>query len=550
MSGPQYSVEFGANSDGMLRAVQGLHQALDKTVAKLNQVAQKSDAASQKSAQGFTKAGQAANLAGTQMMRFVSGASGIGSVLGGFIAIARQLKVEYDDLLRRQGQAAKTQISVAAAQRGAIENLGNDPTLSVANLNKRIAEIQQRTGAGQGALFSAASGAFSFKGRGITAAQALEAVEAAATQSPDDQAAIDTTTRAILSIQKRAPGTKASDIAGFITASKQSSPVVSNQAFAQNIAPGIADLVGFGNTPQQSAALLAAMGQGMNDSEGATTRTAALTLAKQVMEATPKMKGSTLDRLAFIQSEEGTAVRKRLLGPMLDEAGAAEKAGLSGEAKAFTTMAGLLQSGETAQKTELANTLRDIPTIANAGKVFKQTMANINSQPLQQQAALQRSLASGAEGIQIGDIVGGRASISRAGMEEVLQSSGLNTIAQRAILGEFEIATRGGTQAPVDQIAKSFRERASYLSRTEEYVSSGVGGQGVAIPRTPSSEDSRLANALTQLASSLEGFQKSVQENTKATQQNSDAAKVEPKPRFSDPHHNWGKRPSSGLSRR
>ena len=171
---------------------------------------------------------------------FVGVIAGVGSVVAGVAAVAAQVRREIENIRNRQRKAADTQLQVAAAQREALFNFEPDKTLTQKQLSPAIARISEQTGARQTGLFQAFSTAASFKGAKLTNRDALEAVEVAAEISPGDQAAIVAQSQAILAQQKRTGG-KARQIAGQQLAVKRLSPVASGEAFATNIAPGIAD---------------------------------------------------------------------------------------------------------------------------------------------------------------------------------------------------------------------------------------------------------------------------------------------------------------------
>lgn len=395
--------------------------------------------------------GELKNLAGA--------ITGIGSVTAGMMAVVRQVQTEIENIKSREKDAASAQLDAAKAQRSALFNFSPDASLDRKTFRERIALISSETGASEAGLYQAASTALSFKGAGLSNAEALQAVAVAARIEPGDPGAITTISQGILAQQKRTGGT-AFQIAGFQQAVKQISPVASNQEFAQNVAPAIANLKDFGDDAKAAGALLATLGQGGGDPTGQVSATAAVDFARQLELAMPKVAGGTIGRLKYLQTPAGAKIRKRLLGAMDVESEQAKGTpGLHGRAKMFSTMRGLVSGADTDQSRLLEQNLAALPELGSeSSAVLRGLIDAVNSETLQRTAALQRTVKSGAERIKLGDTAGGRRSISREGLGELMKAGGSSALEQSFESLKFE----HGDVAPIDSVVTQLEKMAGH----------------------------------------------------------------------------------------
>lgn len=404
---------------------------------------------------------QAENAGGSYLATISSGTiqvlgtlTGVGTVIGGIAAIAGQLRAEYDNLVSRQKTAADKQIDTAAAQRAAIGNLGKDPTMNADQLNSEIEKISAETGVAPKDLFLAASSALSARGQ-LPAKAALDAIRMSAINSPDDTSGLAVTAGALLDLQKKAGGNAKTNM-GMILGGKQAARVESTQAFAQNVIPAAFQLQDFGDTQQEAMALMAMLTQSMGDTQGSMAGTAAIQLAKQLKEAMPKL-GSTTARIKALQSDPKYAgLKKKLLGT--------GKGALVGEAKAYTTYQGLLKGKDTTQGQLFETALGAVPTVATAEKVFDETQAAVNAQPIQQTATVNRAISTAADRVSLRDITGGLSGVSREGLQKILKASGVSKTGQDFIGTQFEVATQMNGVNPLEFVAKEAERRGQSLT--------------------------------------------------------------------------------------
>jgi hypothetical protein len=461
---------------------------IDQVIAKSKELGTEVEKSGKKMGDGV-RSGADSAIAGVKNLLGAFG--GIVTVAGGITAIASQLRAEYDNLVERQKTAADRQIDLAAAQRGAIFALGSDPKMTPAMLDQSLKGISKRTGVSEKQVTLAATDALSARGD-RSAADALNAVEAAITLAPDDQQSATLFSGTALDFGK-AFGADPKQALGFLLSIGQNSRVTNMGRLARNVAPGITGLTKFGDSAQQSGALMAAMTQGMVDFEGAVSRTTAIALAQQLETFMPEGK-STFERIQALQADPAKA--------------AAFMKDASFERQAFPVVRELLAGGaDSPMRKAYAGALGSVLTPQAAGGLYDSTIGDINALPVQQNARLNRLLQSSTERIQTEDIIGAQGSISREGLKSILKAVGTSALSQSLSLGEFEVASGGGNFGQVEAVERRLRVQAASLA-APRFRSSGTsidpyGADSFAEDVPASAEDLNAARQLSEIANLL-----------------------------------------------
>ena len=497
MAGESSKVElvFTSEDKAIVATLQKMDRALDATVVRLNKVEQAGAKASTTTTAGFERSAQT-------LTKFATGIGMITTATGLVMSMANQLRREYDNLISRQKNAANAQLSIAEAQAEAFKGLG-DNSISKEQLAKRVQEISLKTPADQSGLYSAIGQSLGAKPAGVSDADVVEAAGVAARLNPYNSQAMGTNLLSLMFQKSKTPKASFADIAGFQMQVKRLSPTMSEEAFAQNIVPGIGESMAFGSSAPEAAALLSYMGNEMGDVEGRQTRTAVLSFQKQLMEALPNEKGGLLNRLKALQKPENARLRKHLLGPL---AGARAKGstpiaafGIEGEAKAFVPMLNLIE-GKTIGNLE--QMLAQVPEIAGSGATFEQTMSDIERQPIQMTAKAQRTFATATQAAQLNDMKGARTAVTREGLQELMKANGLSDLEQRIGGTVFDTATAMGAD-PLEMAASEFRQRGKAMQKRAG-IPFGPGGTPPLRDASPQEMEAsrkfeRLAIALEQL---------------------------------------------------
>lgn len=400
-----------------------------------------------------------------KMSQFVAGVTGIGSVIGGVLAAANQLKAEWSDLVARQNDAAQRQLSTAAAQRKALINLGLAPDAAFGpeQLNRTVEQISRETGATQKDLFLTFSSALSAKGP-LKTEDMVAAVKQAAQVEPTDQASQNTLAGAILDMMKKGGGT-AQENFGLLLGTQGASRVKDLGALARNIVPGMIAGQSFGASAEQSAELAATFTQLLADPEGAISKTAMVQFMGQVQEATGKSlpANATFDeRLGFLQGDAGKSIRNKLVG----DPTRGIKGTLTGEAQALPAMKALLTGADGGVLAAARNAITSPKDAAGQVPGF---LGAINAPGLQQQAELDRLFKSGADEAFLADLLSGRRAITREGIDKVLQGSGIGfTSRKMAGFSSFLEADIGGEDSRTVELRR-LREFGEAPERRREF---------------------------------------------------------------------------------
>lgn len=497
MAGESSKVElvFTSEDKAIVATLQKMDRALDATVVRLNKVEQASAKASTASTAGFERSAQT-------LTKFATGIGMITTATGLVMSMANQLRREYDNLISRQKNAANAQLSIAEAQAEAFKGLG-DNSISKEQLAKRVQEISLKTPADQSGLYSAIGQSLGAKPAGVSDADVVEAAGVAARLNPYNSQAMGTNLLSLMFQKSKTPKASFADIAGFQMQVKRLSPTMSEEAFAQNIVPGIGESMAFGSSAPEAAALLSYMGNEMGDVEGRQTRTAVLSFQKQLMEALPNEKGGLLNRLKALQKPENARLRKHFLGPL---AGARAKGstpiaafGIEGEAKAFVPMLNLIE-GKTIGNLE--QMLAQVPEIAGSGTTFEQTMSDIERQPIQMTAKAQRTFATATQAAQLNDLAGARTAVTREGLQELMKANGLSDFTQQIGGAAFDAAT--AMNADPLELAARYARKESQVRGSPQFVPTYGPASGGYAPATE--QDKEVSKRLERLAIALEAM--------------------------------------------
>lgn len=405
-------------------------------------------------------------------MQVVAGLTGVGTVIAGIMAVAAQLRAEYDNMVSRQKSAADRQTEVATAQAGAYANLGDEPGFTPAMLDQRAQDIATKRGVPLAAVYNALSSSLSARGN-LPVENAIEAVDVSAILNPGDSEGMIPTSGSILDVQKKEGGT-AKEIGGQLMIGKQMARVVRTGDYARNLATNIPQLQSFGNSRQESIALSSALTQLIGDPSGEMSATAGIGFAKQLEEKLGyKIKG-TIAQVEYLRSEAGTKDRDKLLGK------GKVKGTLTGEGKAIPAYRGILTPGSVEAKL-FDDYLAKSPDLAAGGKAFEGFETSLQGSAVQQNALYRRKLQALETGVQVEDISGAQAGITREGLGNFLKANKAPDYIQKIVKAEFEARTQIGGADDIG-FAKNLAEKEIARLKTDPQPSrtitmfGGIGG--------------------------------------------------------------------------
>ncbi len=501
----QIGITLTANSTGVEQALEKLGRGLDKTIDKLNKI-EKASADSSKAVAGGME--QAAGSA----LKFVGAITGVGSVVGGVLAIANQLRREYDNLVSRQKDAASAQLGFEGQLAEAVRNAAG--LLTGKEMRKQTMSIASDVSADPSSVAAALSSTLSAVGpmNKAEAEQAFAATRAAMRFAPEmgrtDIAALAGTA---VDVAKRT-GTTPEQAIGFMQNIGGIARVPSLQNLSSNVMPAVMGTTQFGGTIQESGALISAITQGMADTEGRVSGTAGLALAEQLRERLPGL-GTTKDRIAAIASDpkmykaffQGGRFGNKKFEPA------------SFEKKALPSIEQILTGGSMLNRafTEGIDKIGDVR--GGGQKTYDELLREVNS--VTGAGRVQRSFSTATTEQQLLDTVGGQTSITREGLKAFLKAAGQSQLGQDVDSLLFEGKTLSGGM-PVDIASATLKRKAGQLRSPAPIGYAGGGGAGGSFQPIATPGELATAAAFERLAKALDVLSSDIKKNTDATDKN------------------------------
>lgn len=449
------------------------------------------------------KAGDMASAFGTKV-------AGVAASIASVATVAGILKSEYDDLLKRQGKAAETQITLAQAQRMAVFNLGNDPTLSPQQMVEEARGISARTGVDETSVTRLLSDSFSARGK-MSARDILPFAENVLKMAPDISGQ-PMMGGATLDLAK-AFGANPEQAFGMMMQVGSASRVTDLNSMAQNVVPAMVSIGTFGDSAEQSGELVAALTQASADKTGASSSTAAVQLAGRLAKLLPNLK-NTEERIAAVRGD------KRLQEAIFKED--------FGEERFKPLFRQLLTGDETTATVQAYRAAQGTVGSLDAGAALSEELRkNYEGLPTAKTAAVDRGLRSLADRLRAGDDFGGKSGVSRKGLADVLEAANVPEITRKIVLGQFDAATQLGGRSPLEESASALESQAAQLVATSVRGGStvGVGFGGMTVgsfdrTRQPTAENRAVSDSMIEVATALRELQKTMQENNKEVKEN------------------------------
>ena len=310
--------------------------------------------------------------------------------------------------------------------------------------------------------------------------QALRTAEVAQQLRPtiksEDRQAL---TAASLEYQKRFPELDPEKALSRVLEAQAPALVKGVGDFSRNIAPAIAQLRQFGGKERKDnleflTSFVLGIGQSAGDTEGARTRTAAITFAQQMKEKTAPHLGTEAtveEQLAFVQSDqpEAKAIRQDLLGPLARDAAdltkkSAEEPHLRGEAQTKVALMELFDA--TSRTMDQVRNIRQglAPTHEAAVAKIQANKAAMRELPSQGPIDLATQLEGKTKAMELGDVKAGETGTLRDQVGKSLAASGADFFERGMAFVRSELwGTLGGQTWRFKAEEESLRLRARGL---------------------------------------------------------------------------------------
>lgn len=453
-----------------------------------------------------TKAGNdGASMAGTFATKLV----GMAAAVGGVTAIASRLKAEYDDLLQRQGKAGESQVTLAAAQRGAVINLGGDKTLTPETMVAELRKVSAATGVSESDVTRTFSDMLSARGQ-MDAKSVLPFLAGVLKMAPD-QAGQPMMGGATLDLAKEF-GANPQQALGMMMQVQSASRVTDLNSIAQSVVPAMVSIAKFGDNAEQAGELVATLTQASADKTGMSSSTAAVQLAGRLRKLLPKL-ANTEERIEAVRGSK--SLQAKLFKDDF------------GEERFKPIFKQLLTGDENAAAVQAYRGSQATVTGADQAAATADTvLAQYEALPTAQTAAANRTLQSGADRARNVDIFGGRSGVVRKGIEDLLEANNVPLSVRNLTLSKFDLSTQLGRTDPLGEGAGILESQARFLGGGRpQAMSSGVapsmgGAITVAPTRLPTADEARQAAAMAEVAKSLRELKESLDKNNAEVNQN------------------------------
>jgi hypothetical protein len=387
---------FTADDKELLASYQKLQRENEKLKSKIGAVGQESKKASQDQSSGLEQT-----------------VASLGRAAAGYLSVSAALKLVNSELQRKrelEKESAGAQIDLAGSQQRFLTNLGFVDKKTRTDALAEIEAISKRTGVKANLISAGASDAVSARGP-VSIKGALNSVEAAAmvaSNAPDQLASLSGGILDVAGMTGLTGDNDAKKNLGFLMGIGSLARVTSLQAISQNLVPGMKGVRGFGDSAQQAGALLATMTTEMADATGATSGTAAISLAEQLEKFLPKL-GSTTERMKALQADP------KLRDKFLKKA--------SFEKKAVIPVRNLLTAGSPAAKLLEANTA-GVLAPEQAEAALDKWLAEVGTVDAQRNAELDRRGEVAIDSINRADRIKGVRGTARERARKAIDLSG------------------------------------------------------------------------------------------------------------------------------
>lgn len=430
----------------------------------------------------------------------IVGFTGVGTAIAGIHAAAQVLRAEWENLKRRQEDAASKNLSLAEVLPGTLRAAGG--LLSAEQVETSVSTIAQETNVDAVTVARAIEDALAARGatNQAEAQSAIDAARAALRFAPEaDAGTVSALAGGTTDIQRRF-GVDAETAIGFLARVGGQARVTSLREQVQNINPAVGAITAFGGTAAEAGGLVSTLTGLTGDFTGAQSATASIQLAKQLED---RGFGSTMEGLRALQADP--ELRRRFFEGGKFNGKKFTKATF--EARAFPFIR-QLATGGSAEAQNLDASIREVGSFRQGRATYSSIIDEQNSLQSVQLANLQRALSSGANQISRADTGGATAAITREGLQKILQASGSSAaLGQKTLMTQFELATGGGESAAPEYLATQFRRQARGLTAETEFVGRS------AVRREVSDEDRALAEVLGRVAAALDNFSEQQKED-------------------------------------
>lgn len=441
--------------------------------------------------------------------RLAGALTGIGSVIGGILAAAAQVRREYDNIINRQERHNQ--------ERKTYEESIGDLTLNfaaymnAAQLDTKTRQMAKAAGVTPEVAANALSASVS-KASPQSAQEAsdlFESVQAALEFNPGmdtgDRTAFSEAITLFRKTVQEETGQRISgqQAAGFIIATAGMAPAKDLGTVSDNAVPAINDLVRKGFTPQQASAMTTTMAAKSGDSEMARSGNAIRDLAGSLQDVFgdrfPDME--PMARMKMVADDP--QLRKEFLY------GAKGIPALTLEQKNKQTAFDMMTPGTTAYESTFAG-IREMKNFAANAELYSNMQADIKS--IMPVTATGKALGANTSQIATNDVAGAIAAEMRKQEKDFLQSMGDSDMSQRVDKFSFDFNGGLSEEGSVPYLIERYKRRAKRLRSPFELMPGfGMDSPPQRVEREPTAAELEKAGQFEERAALYEQKQRDYQ---------------------------------------
>jgi len=428
--------------------------------------------------------------------------AGIGTAVGALVVFSRQLIAEIENIKRKNIAAGQTNVGIVPSLNTATQNAGGAmATPAILAMAKKTAQETGQTVSKVLDTFGAAwaAGAPSNEAEARATAPVVKAV--LSTFPTEDAETTAQISSVVKSLMKR-EGMTAEEATGFYLKSAEGNFSRGNSPLSKHAIPAGLKGTAFGDTVEQSMAMVNTFSQSMLDADGAVSSHSANVFQEQLRERLPGMP-NTAERIKYLRErpEEAKAYMHggTIAGKKFDKAKLGEGAsiptveGLLGinDAPAYAGLFGEAEAG--ADKIRAAGADRK----GLVARKNQQVKSNFSTGP-QVLAAQERQAQSAKELTQLADSEAAAKGIASEGFAGVMESSDLLSIEQWARSQGHFFKGGGANDLASEMEMLADRQDMLKIPRTSG-MSAGMGGANqefdtVADPNATDEQKIKAAN--------------------------------------------------------
>lgn len=482
MSSNTVSITLTVDEASALKAWTSQQAAVEKLKNRLKDLELKKDPLAP------IQAGAAASL--RTLGGVVTALTGIGSVISGIVAVANQLKAEYQNLKSRQSAAAGTNVEYGAEVTRAIASTKG--YITAPEMEALIKKGSIGTGMAPAVVAQNYNAVFTTVGprNKAEALSAMDVADSALIQYPGEAPETIADVTQVTAHNKRAFNLSTQEALGYQQQAQNVSPVKNIANFANNVAGKLSALALAGDmSAAESAAFSGTMAQAGGDREGATSIMAAITMANEMKERLPKLK-TNQERLDYFRSNPAAA-KAYFEGGVID--GKQFNPAETGRSIYKPHIQQLFDPNSPISKEYQAN-LNSFGGKKEWAADIERVRNEIDRSPSVQIAKAQRQGESLAKQVQIEDTSGAMTAVARQIVADMSKAIGDSDLDQQLNAIDFELNAGISEESPIKKAASLLRYKSNKM-KYGEIVDDGFGNEYYRDTRSQKQIDSAAKKA-------------------------------------------------------